>query len=186
MVALSSLWLPVLLSAAIVFVASFLAHMVLPHHKGDFRKVPAEDEARGALRKLNLTPGEYMLPRPDSPAAMKSPEFLEKMNQGPVLLMTVRPSGPPAMGPSLLLYFLYCVAVSVFAAYVTGRALPAGTGYREVFRFAGTTAFIGYVVALWQDSIWHGRPWSTTLKLTSDGLVYALLTAGTFGWLWPR
>jgi hypothetical protein len=55
-----------------------------------------------------------------------------------------------------------------------------------VFRFAGTTAFIGYSVALWQMSIWYRRAWSTTIKATVDGLIYALLTAGVFGWLWPR
>ena len=45
---------------------------------------------------------------------------------------------------------------------------------------------MGYAIALWQASIWMGRSWSTTLKGTFDGLIYALLTAGTFGWLWPR
>lgn len=49
----------------------------------------------------------------------------------------------------------------------------------------GPMAFLGYVPGLWQDSIWYGRKWSTTLKNTLDGIVYALLTAGTFGWLWP-
>ena len=58
--------------------------------------------------------------------------------------------------------------------------------YLRVFRFAGATAFIGYAVALWQMSIWYRRAWSTTIKATVDGLIYALLTAGTFGWLWPR
>jgi hypothetical protein len=36
------------------------------------------------------------------------------------------------------------------------------------------------------NSIWKGQPWSMTIKEVIDGLVYALLTAGTFGWLWPR
>jgi hypothetical protein len=34
-------------------------------------------------------------------------------------------------------------------------------------------------------SIWYHRSWGTTLRYTVDGLVYALLTAGIFGWLWP-
>jgi hypothetical protein len=75
--------------------------------------------------------------------------------------------------------------ISVFAAYIAGRAVPAGGEYLEVFRFAGTTAFIGYTAALWQVSIWYKRRWSTTLKSTFDGLIFALLTAGVFGWLWP-
>ena len=78
------------------------------------------------------------------------------------------------------------MVVGVFAAYLTGRALPTGAAYLKVFRFAGTTAFMGYSVALWQMSIWYRRAWSTTIKATVDGLIYALLTAGTFGWLGPR
>jgi len=83
-------------------------------------------------------------------------------------------------------WFIYSAVVGFFAAYVAGRALPAEAEYLRVFRFAGVTAFVGYSLALWQMSIWYRRAWSTTVKATVDGLVYALLTAGTFGWLWPR
>ena len=117
---------------------------------------------------------------------MKSPAFLEKMKQGPVIVMTVMPNGPPSMGSNLVQWFIYCVVVGIFAAYLTGRSVGPGTSYLMVFRFAGATAFSGYALALWQDSIWYKRAWSTTIKNTFDGLVYALLTAGTFGWLWPR
>src|SRR5207249_6649456 len=103
-----------------------------------------------------------------------------------VMLLTVWPNGPAKMGTNLVLWFLYAAVVGVFAAYVAGRALPVGAAYLHVFRFAGVTAFTGYSVALWQMSIWYRRAWSTTIKATMDGLIYALLTAGTFGWLWPR
>jgi hypothetical protein len=76
--------------------------------------------------------------------------------------------------------------VSVFAAYITGRALGPGANYLEVFRFAGTTSFLGYSMALLQTSIWYKRNWGTTIRVMIDGLLYGLLTAGTFGWLWPR
>jgi hypothetical protein len=89
------------------------------------------------------------------------------------------------MGSSLAQWFVYTVVVSLFAAYLTGRAVGPGTEYLDVFRFAGTAAFLGYALALWQSTIWLKRSWSTTLKSTFDGLVYALVTAGTFGWLWP-
>ena len=56
----------------------------------------------------------------------------------------------------------------------------------QVFRLAGTVAFIGYALALWQMSIWYRRQWRTTIVSTIDGPIYAGLTAGTFGWLWPR
>ena len=186
MVPIMHLVMPILLSAVIVFVVSSIIHMVLPYHRSDYGKLPAETEVMDALRKFNIPPGDYMVPRPSGPADMKSPEFKEKYTKGPVLMMTVMKSGLMNMAPSLIQWFIYCVVVSVFAAYVAGRALGPGREYLEVFRFAGCTAFIAYAVALWQDSIWYKKAWSTTLKNTFDGLVFGLLTGGTFGWLWPK
>ncbi len=186
MVPVMSLWLPILLSAVIVFVASSVIHMMLAYHRSDYRKLPDEDGVMDALRRAGIPPGDYIFPRPDSPKAMKEPAFREKWSKGPVGLMTVIPSGPPSMGKNLALWFLYCVVVGIFAAYIAGRALAPGAPYLSVFRFAGCTAFIGYSLALWQSSIWYHRSWVTTLKLNMDGLIYGLLTAGVFGWLWPK
>ena len=137
-----------------------------------------------ALRRFNLAPGDYLMPHAGSPAGMKNPQFIEKMQKGPVALMTIVPPGPPSMTKSLVLWFLYAVVVSIFAAYIAGRALPSSATYLQVFRFAGCTAFTGYSLALLQNSIWYHRNWGTTIKSMFDGLVYGLLTAGTFGWLW--
>jgi hypothetical protein len=186
MVSIPSLLLPVLLSAVLVFLASFVIHMVLKYHHTDFKRVPDEDRVMEALRPFNLPPGDYMMPRPASMKDMRTPEFMAKRDKGPVLVMTVMPKGPFSMTKELVQWFLYCVVVGVLTAYVAGRALGPGTAYLKVFRFAGTTAFIAYSVALWQDSIWYKRAWSTTIKNTFDALVYGCLTAGAFGWLWPR
>jgi hypothetical protein len=186
MTGLRQLWLPIALSAVIVFVVSSIIHMALPWHKNDYPRVPNEDQLRSAVRPLAIPPGDYMVPRPTSREEMRSPEFAAKVNQGPNMVLTVLPNGPWSMKRNLALWFLYAVVVGVFAAYVAGRALPPGSPYLAVFRFVGTTAFIGYSVALWQMSIWYRRSWSITVKATIDGLIYALLTAGTFGWLWPR
>jgi hypothetical protein len=185
MTGLLALWLPILLSAVIVFLVSSVIHMASPWHKSDYPKMPNEDKVRDALRPLAIPPGDYMVPRPSSTEEMRSPAFLEKVKQGPVMVVTVMPNAPVAMGRNLTLWFLYSAVVGVFAAYVAGRALPPGAPYLHVFRFVGATAFVGYAVALWQMSIWYQRAWSTTFKATVDGLIYALLTAGTFGWLWP-
>lgn len=186
MTGLFLLWLPILLSAIAVFVASSVIHMALPWHKNDYPKMPDEARVMAAIRPLGIAPGDYMLPRPSSRQEMRSPEFAEKMKQGPVMMLTVFPNGPVAMGRNLGQWFVYAVVISIFAAYVAGRALPPGANYLRVFRFAGVTAFLGYTAALWQMSIWYRRAWSTTVKATIDGLIYALLTAGFFGWLWPR
>jgi hypothetical protein len=186
MVPLAALWLPILLSAVMVFVASSILHMVLPLHRSDYRKVPSEDAVMEALRKFNIPPGDYLMPRPATPKDMGAPAFIEKMTKGPVALMTVMRSGPPSMVGQFVQWLVYCVVVGVFAGYISGRALGPGAHYLAVFRFAGCTAFVGYGLALWQDTIWYKRAWTITLKYTIDSLVYGLLTAGTFGWLWPR
>jgi hypothetical protein len=185
MTGLSVLWLPILLSSVIVFVASSIIHMFLRWHKKDYRSVPNEDRVMDALRQLAIPPGEYMVPRASDMKEMRTPEFAEKMKKGPVLMMSVWAADQMSMSRSLVLWFLYSMTVGLFTAYITGRALPHGADYLQVFRFAGASAFLGYTAALWQLSIWFHRPWSTTFKSTVDGLVYALLTAGTFGWLWP-
>jgi hypothetical protein len=186
MTALSALWVPILLSAVIVFIASAIIHMVLPWHKGDYPALPNEDQIMSALRPLAIAPGDYMVPRAGSMEAYRSPEFVEKLKQGPVMVMTVMPSGVMSMTRNLVQWFLYSVVVGIFAAYVAGRALSTGAEYLRVFQLVGTVAFLGYSLALWQMSIWYRRSWAITVKSTIDGLIYALLTAGTFGWLWPR
>lgn len=184
MVSLMSLWVPTLLSAVVVFIASSIIHMFLKYHGSDFVKLDSEDTVRGALGPLNIPPGEYMVPHVRH-EEMKQPENLEKFESGPVALITVLPNGVPGMGKSLGLWFAYCLLVSLFAAYLAGRTLMPGTEYMEVFRVAGTVAFAGYALALLHDSIWFARKWSTTAKFMFDGLIYAVLTAGVFGWLWP-
>jgi hypothetical protein len=185
MVSIVSLWLPILLSAVFVFALSSVIHMFLTYHRSDVAAVPQEDQVMNALRGFSIPPGDYVMPHAGSTAAMKSPEFQEKLTKGPVAVITVLPSGPMNMGKSLALWFLYCVVVSVFAAYVTSRAVNPAAPYLSVFRFAGVTAFAGYGLALLQNSIWWSRKWSATLKSVFDALLYSLVTAGTFGWLWP-
>jgi hypothetical protein len=185
MVPLTSLWLPILLSAAAVFVASSIIHMVLTYHRSDFRAVPSESEVMEALRRFGIPPGDYIVPRAGSMQAMNSPAFKEKWARGPVFAATFMPPGPAGMGAQLFQWFVYCVVVSLFAAYIAGRAAGPGTEYLVVFRFAGTTAFVAYGLALWQNSIWYKRSWTTTLKSNLDALIYGMLTGGMFGWLWP-
>jgi hypothetical protein len=186
MVSIGSLWLPIVVSAAIVFVASSVIHMVLGYHAGDFAKVPDEDAVQESFRRLGITGGDYGVPKPDSPQGMKDPAYVEKVTRGPIVFMTVMPGGQWFMGAALGQWFVYCLIVSATAAYVAGRALPAGTEYLDVFRFAGTTAFACYSMSLPQASIWFRKNWGATLRSMLDGLIYGALTAGVFGWLWPR
>ena len=185
MVSILALWLPILVSAVLVFVVSSVIHMLLRYHRNDFIKLPDEDRIMQDLRKYDIPPGDYVVPCETDPKARQEAAFIEKANRGPVAFITVYPTGIPPMTGQLLMWFGYCVAVGVFAAYVAGRALEPGAEYLAAFRFSGVVAFVGYALALLQNSIWYKRSWSSTLKSTFDGLVYALVTAGTFGWLWP-
>lgn len=182
MTTLAALWLPILLSAVFVFVASSVIHMALQIHKGDYRKLPDEDRVLGALRGA-VPPGQYMFPCPASMKDMGSPEMLEKFKAGPVGTLVVRPSACPSMGGALGAWFGFCLLISVLVAYLTGLARAPGSD--GVFRFAAAAATLGHAFSSVTDSIWKGVSWSTTAKFVFDGLVYALITGATFAWLWP-
>lgn len=182
-VGLGVLWLPIVLSAVIVFVASSIMHMVLPYHKSDYKKLPDEDAAAAALR--GVPPGQYIIPF-CTHDRMRSPEVVEKFKTGPVGTVLLRAPGPINMGKFLGLWFAFCLVVGVFAAYLSGRTLAPGTDYLQVFRVAGATSFMAYGVGNLANGIWKGEPWGVVAKEVIDGLVYAGLTGGTFGWLWPK
>ena len=186
MVSIVSLWLPILLSAVAVFIVSSIIHTVLGYHNSDFKKLSEQDRFMDAVRPLNIQPGDYLVPNCDHPKERKEPSFKEKLKAGPVVLMTVYPNREFTMGSSLIQWFIYSIVVSIFAAYIAGHAVGAGAPYLEVFRFAGCTAFASYSLGGIPSSIWFKTSWSTTLKNVFDGLVYGLVTAGVFGWLWPH
>ncbi len=184
-VSLTSLWLPILLSSVFVFVASSLIHMVLQYHKNDYKKLANEDGVLEAMRKDAPPPGQYVFPCAASWKEAGTPEMVKKYQEGPCGFMTVVPNGTPKMAKNLILWFFYSVLISVFAAYICGRNLPAGTEYITVFRFTGAVAVLGYAAGYLPYSIWWGVPWKTTFTAVIDGIIFGLLTAGTFGWLWP-
>jgi hypothetical protein len=185
MVSLTSLWLPILLSAVLVFIASSVIHMVLKYHKSDYDKTPQEDAILGALQ--GVPPGEYILPYMRGPEDSKDEAIMAKVNRGPRALVRVMAgSMAESFRNALIGWFIYSLVVGLFAAYLTSRAHGPGTEYLEVFRFAATTAFLGYGLAMAQESIWFSRRWSNTLRSMFDALIYGLLTGGVFGWLWPK
>jgi hypothetical protein len=185
MVPITALWMPIVLSAVIVFVVSSLIHMLLKYHDSDYRKLPEEDKILAAIRPANLQPGLYVFPH-STHKEMNSPAMVEKFKQGPVGFMTIRPSGAVNMGKFLGQWFVFCLVVGTVSACLAGRVLPPGTPYRPVFHVVGLAAFLGYGVGTLSNGIWKGQPWSSVIKEVIDGLIYGLLTAGTFGWLWPR
>ena len=180
-----SLWLPVIVSAVVVFVASSILHMALKYHKADYKPLSNEDAVRDALAKGNLAPGIYFTPYCPDMKQMKEPAIMEKFKKGPVALVTVLPKGAPDMPKHLALWFAFSVLVSFVAAYVARHTLQPGADGMLVMRITGTVAFAGYALSQLSDSIWKGQPWSNTLRHVVDGLIYALLTGLTFRLMWP-
>ena len=185
MVPVTALLLPIVVSAVLVMIVSSIIHMFLPYHRTDYGPVPGEAQVMDDLRRANLQPGDYVTPYAATPKEMSAPEYVEKLKRGPVAFITVAPSGEFNMGRQMGLWFLYILIINSIAAYVTSVALGPTSDYANVFQIAGATAMVGYAFGRWQHSIWYFHSWSSTLKSTFDGIVYALVTAGAFGWLWP-
>ncbi len=123
MVTISSLWLPILLSAVGVWLMSFLVWVR-----------PSAPQ--------NLEPGLYNIPNVLSWDELKKPDVVKKFKEGPNAFITVLPKGVPTMGKKMLLSFVQNLFVAVLVAYMAGRTLSAGSEYLAVFRVAGTTAWV--------------------------------------------
>ncbi|WP_157623134.1 hypothetical protein [Solimonas soli] len=186
MTSLASLWLPILVSAVGVFIASSLVHMVFKWHNADYRKLPNEDEVAAALRRQALPPGQYTVPHCVEMKDMQSPEMQKKFVEGPVGFITLRPNGLPNMGKHLGLWFALTLFVSLLAALAAGVALPIGAVKEPVFDVTFLLAFAAYGCGAVSDGIWMGRPWKAVAKDLLDAFIYAAVTGVAFALLWPR
>jgi hypothetical protein len=183
MVHLSMLWLPILVSAVFVFIASNILWMALPFwHRKDYGRLPDEKPILGALGAVKS--GQYIAPMMDW--SKTPPEEREAAMRGPMAFILVRNPGKFSLPQALVLYFIYTLVISTLIGYISGATLAPGVHYLRVFRVAGTAGILAYSFGSVADSIWYGKPWAVTIKQIIDGIIYGLLTAGTFGWLWPR
>ncbi len=180
----ANLWLPILVSAVLVFVLSAASHMLLPWRRNEWAAVGEFEALQAALR--GLKPGQYVFPASPDPQQRMSREWMERWAKGPSGWLTVAPPGAIHMPRNLGLSFLVFLGVAVVDAYVTCRALGLGAHYRPVFRIAGTVAAMSFGVAPIFSSIWYHRPWRAYAADAVDAVVFGLAMAGVFGWLWPR
>jgi hypothetical protein len=181
---LLSLWLPILLSAIAVFLVSSLIWAVVQYHNSDWKKLPAEDAARAALK--DVPPGQYSLPHACDNKARQDPAHKQKSEEGPNALLVVLPNGAHAdMGKQLISWFAYCLVISLLVAYVAGATLGAGAPPMKVFQVTATVAALAYAGQAASNSIWFAHTWGRTAKDIVDGVIYGLFTAGLFAWLWP-
>ena len=184
--ALASLWLPVLVAAIAVFVASSLVHMVFRWHQSDFKRLPNEEAVRAALREGGgAGPGQYMTPWCESMKASQEDAMQAKFREGPIATVTVMKSGKPEMGPMLGRWFLLNLVLAAAVGAIVLQVYGPGADPRYAGHLAGLITLLAYGAGSPQQSIWMGKPWSTTAKDLLDALIYGVVTAFAFTWLWP-
>jgi hypothetical protein len=181
---LAHLWLPIVVSAVLVFVASSVIHMVVQWHKPEFHGFSNEDAVRAAINTGNAAPGQYIVPYCSDMKEIKTEPMQKKFQEGPIAYITLRTPGTPHMGGALGAWFALNVAIAVISAYLAAKTLPAGATAGQVCRVAGTLTFLAYGAGSIQMGIWMGKPWSSVAKDQLDAVIYAAITAGTFAFFW--
>ncbi len=181
---LIQLWLPILLSAVVVFIASALAWTALPHHRDDFKPVPDQKKFDEAIASLGIKPGLYMFPYSADPKAMKEPAFVERWKAGLNGTLNLWANWG-SMGRNMALSFVFYLVTSIFVAYVCTLGLMPGDSYLRVFQLAGTVAIMAYAFGSIPKDIWFNTPRRAVVTCIIDGVIFGLLTAAVFGWLWP-
>jgi len=182
---LLALWLPILLTAIGVFFASSLIHMVFKWHNSDYRALANEDEVRNALGSVKLNPGVYSTPHCTDMKDMQSDAMQQKFISGPVALITIRAPGAPAVGKYLLQWFILTIVVAALGALLALQTMGLQANPHYAGHFIGLFTLIVYACGSVQESIWMGRPWSTTFKYILDSLIYGVISAVIFWQLWP-
>src|SRR6516225_2187778 len=170
----------IVVSAVVLFFASFLSWMVLQLHKTDWKKIAKEDELMATVKQCDLPVGSYMFPRCDNRAQMQTPEFQAKHAAGPRGVLTIM--APVNMGQNLGLTMLYFLAVSGGLAGLTSIAFPHGEHFHMIFGFVFLAAIMAFLAAMVQHAIWF-RP--RIVGHLIESVFYAALTGVIFALMWP-
>lgn len=183
---LIELWLPILLTAVFIFIASSLIHMVFKWHNPEYKGFKNEDAVRAAIRAESPAPGMYVLPYCTDMKQMASEDMVKKYGEGPVGFVTLKANGMPNMGKSLSLWFLYSLFVAAVVAFLAAQNVGLAPDHAHIgAHLVGVITFIAYGFGSVQEGIWMGKPLSSVVKYLLDSLIYAVISAATFYWLWP-
>ena len=183
--ALVSLWLPILLSAVVVFVISSLIHMVIKWHAFDYKGCANEDAVRAALGTDNVPGVKYVVPFCSDMKDMASEAMQKKYTDGPNAVIVFGPNVRPNMGKHLGLWFLWSLVVAAIAGYLVAQLIPHHQAHAmKAAKLAGVVTLLVHGFGSVQDSIWMYRSWRSTATYIADGVLYALGTGAVFYWLW--
>ena len=184
-ISLMNLWIPILGSAVFTWIASGLIHLIIKYHNSDYQKLANEDEVAAAVGQGSPKLGLHHFPHCADMSEMANEDMQEKFKKGPVGLLVIFPSGMPNMGKYLGQQFAYFLVGSALIAYCASFALAPGADFMTVFRVFAAIGFMAFGWATIPYSIWFGFQWAMTVRYLIDALIYALVVAATFGWLWP-
>ena len=177
---MTSLLLPIALSAVALFFASFLSWMVMQLHRKDWVKLEKEDDFLKAVRKIGIPNGSYMFPGCETPEEMKNEEYKKKWGAGPCGIITI--FSKVNMGKNLGLTFLYFLVASFCLGYLAKLAIEPGEEFLAVFRFVATAGFMTFLAAIIQQAIWfHIR----IIGHVIESVAYAAISGAIFGVMWP-
>ena len=176
---LINLWLPVLLTAIALFIASSVCWTVLPHHENDFEKADSEDELMSSIRQLNLKPGKYMFPFMKH-SEQSQQEMIDKYTAGPRGTLVLWDM--PNMGRNLGLTFVFFLLIAIVTAYIGWEALGADAGFLKVFQIIGALSVLVHCSSGQLNAIWFPR--KTSMDFV-DGIAYGIITGLIFALLWP-
>jgi hypothetical protein len=183
---LLQLWLPILAAAIGVFIASSLIHMVFKWHDSDYRPLANEAEVGAAIRNGAPTPGEYVIPHCPGMKELQEPANQAKLREGPVGFIVLRPNGIPNMGGTLGLWFAFALVIAAASGAIALQVYGLGADHHAAAHLAALVTFFAYGGGAVPQGIWMGRPWSAVAKDLLDSLVYGIVTAFAFAWLWPN
>lgn len=178
------LWLPILVSSVVVFFASFLAWVVLPHHKPEIKKLEDEDGFLAMLKSADVPAGSYMFPMCTGGKEMKDPAYLKKLEEFPCGMLNVWQK-PRPMQVCLLGSFVTYLLIAVFVAYLAHFAFERGEAFMTIFRFTSAAAIAAHVLGTIPGGVWFGVQVRSMVTCAIDGIVFGLLTGLTFAWMWP-
>ncbi|MBT8099927.1 MAG: hypothetical protein KJO82_09260 [Gammaproteobacteria bacterium] len=184
-VSLLQLWLPIVLGTFLAWIASGLIHMVVKYHNSDYKRLTNEDEVMAAVRKGSPELGTHTFPFCIDMNEMKDAAVQQKFEAGPVGFLTIFPNGLPNMGKLMGQQISFFLVGCALIGYCAALAIEPGAQYMTVFRFVAAVGFLTFGWAVIPYSIWFGHAWSMTAKYLLDALIYGLIVAGGFAWLWP-
>lgn len=184
-VSLLQLWLPIIVGTLLAWIASALIHILVKYHNSDYQQLANEDEVMDAVRNGTPKPGMHTFPYCADMNDMKNEAVQQRFAKGPVGMLTVLPNGMPNMGRLMVQQISFFLVGCILIAYCAALALEPGANYMTVFRVVSVTGFLAFGWGVIPFSIWFGHLWSMTAKYLLDALIYGLVIAGSFAWLWP-